>query len=180
MRAFFAIDLPKAAVDGAVDSIVTLETALSRGVAFTKREQIHVTLQFLGDLEEDRAARAVAIASELVFAPFPLTIAGTGAFPDRDHPRVLFLGLRETGPLSALAEALGERLRAEGFVLDERPYHPHVTLARIKKRSAMRAAAEALSKLEFPPLEIVVDRFVLFESRGGVYERRAEFRLRPG
>jgi 2'-5' RNA ligase len=181
VRAFFAIDLPKAAVDGAVSAIARLEPAFSGGVSFTPRDKLHVTLQFLGEIGDAEEARAVAVARELCrdggLTPFRIVVAGVGAFPDSESPRVIFLGIERAEPLIALAGALGARLRAEGFTLDDRPYHPHLTLARIKARRAVRPARDALSRLVVAPHEVDVDRFALYESRAGAYQRREELLL---
>ena len=66
------------------------------------------------------------------------------------------------------------------LTLDDRPYHPHLTLARMKARHAIQPASEALSHLHFDPMKVEIDRFILFESRGGTYVRRAEFPLTRG
>lgn len=174
MRAFFAIDLPKAAVDGAADAIASLKNFLPSGATFTAADRIHVTLQFLGEITEERAERAVEIARRVSCEKFEIVVAGPGAFPGREAPRVLFLEIERGEPLRALAHALGRSLREEGFAIDDRPYHPHVTLARIKSRSSVAAAREALSELTSEPIAAEIDRFFLYESIGGVYRRRAE------
>jgi 2'-5' RNA ligase len=180
VRAFFAIDLPKAAVDGAVAAIAALKGFLPSGATFTAHDRIHVTLQFLGEIDEARAERAIEVARGLVFEPFEIVVGAPGAFPDRAAPRVIFLEIERDAPLRALAEGVGRRLHDEGFTLDERPYRPHVTLARIHWRRSVAAAREALSKLTSEPVRAAIDRFFLYESVGGVYRRRAELPLTRG
>jgi 2'-5' RNA ligase len=175
VRAFFAIDLPKDAVDGAAAAIASLKHFVPSGATFTDTSRIHVTLQFLGEIEEAAVERALEVARRVAFEPFEIVVAGPGAFPDRDAPRVLFLEIEREAALRALAESLGRGLREEGFTLDDRPYRPHVTLARIKSRRSVAAARDALTRLTSEPVRAKIDRFFLYESVGGEYRRRAEF-----
>jgi 2'-5' RNA ligase len=130
MRLFFALQLSD-------DAKSRLRPALS-GIAQT--EQLHFTLAFLGEQPESALARIQEAAEAVRAQSFELAIAGTGAFPDLKRPRVLWLGVSEGVPqLTALAERLRGTLRERGFTLEDRPFRPHLTIARVKDRRAVKA-----------------------------------------
>ncbi len=134
---------------------------------FTRPENLHLTLAFLGETGAVRpAAKALAAAADRAF---PLTLAGSGRFGD-----VFWVGVTPCPALEALAGALQQRLRDAGFALEDRPFRPHITLLR---RAALPPQLPPL-----PPVTFSADRIVLFESarEGGrlVYRPVQEKRLR--
>ena len=143
MRLFFAVELP----DDAKERLAPiLRAAAAPGVSAERPAQIHFTLAFLGEQPEEaveRAARAAEAAREL--PAFSLAVAGAGAFPSERRPRVLWLGVSEGArELCALADKLCGALRAAGFLLEERPFRPHLTLGRVRPggdRTARRVLA---------------------------------------
>lgn len=106
------------------------------GVAWVKASNLHLTLKFLGDVEEQRIE---AIATSLTKAAaqvdaFDLTIGGFGAFPTRARPRVIWVGAN--GPrLHALVESIESALEPLGFPRETRPFAGHITLGRVRARS---------------------------------------------
>lgn len=101
-------------------------------------ENIHITLHFLGDTEESRVAavtEAIDTATAL-HASFEFTIDGTGCFPSPRKPRVLWAGVRQgQDRLVALAHSVQEALKQRGFPPPDRDFHPHVTLAYVRKQA---------------------------------------------
>lgn len=139
----------------------------------TGRDDLHLTLAFLGDATAERLAAAEEAAAGVAAAPFDFVIDRLGCWP---HNRILWAGCTETPPpLAALARDLAERLRAAGFVLDARPYAPHVTLRR--QADCSRAAPPAA------PVPWTATEFVLAESRrtpaGGRYTVIGRWPLAP-
>jgi 2'-5' RNA ligase len=101
-------------------------------VRCVRPDHLHVTLAFIGEVAEPLAAAIIeAWAEPLPAAPFDLAFGAAGVFPARGAPRVLWLGItsgvEHAGVVQQLAAA---RLEAIGIVLEEKPFHPHVTLAR--------------------------------------------------
>jgi 2'-5' RNA ligase len=132
-------------------------------------EKLHLTLQFLGEETEERAARALELARTVHHAPFSLTVGGFGVFPNASRPHVLWLGVQ--GDVAPLANALGAALATEGFLIETRAYHPHVTIARLRGRRLPELP-------ELPPTEpVTVVRFALIESRQGGYHSLGEITL---
>ena len=155
--------------------------------------QLHFTLKFLGEIEEERvtaamaataAAAVVAAASVAVKAlergmrpagGFRLALEGLGAFPPRGPARVLWAGCGEGAEaLTAVGAAVEEAFVAEGFPREERPFSPHLTLARVKDPDAGRRLSRALASLPAEPFGAVsVSCLVLYQSertpRGAEY-----------
>jgi len=98
-------------------------------------DHLHLTLQFLGDLTMSQVSKAVEAAEETAGAeaPFAITFAGLGAFPSSAAPRVVWVGVTEGSQrVSVLAERLAKALRARRLSLEDRPFAPHLTLARVR------------------------------------------------
>ena len=161
MRLFFALQLPESVKERLAPFLRATE-----GVSFTRVEQLHFTLAFLGETEklEDAIAAAQAVAD---LPQFELAIEGRGAFPSLGRPRVLWLGVSEgKTPLCELADKLCTALRQSGFKLDDRPFKPHLTIGRVKPRGDKdaRRALEAVPKNElarFTAREITLVQSVL-------------------
>jgi RNA 2',3'-cyclic 3'-phosphodiesterase len=106
-------------------------------VRLTAPANVHLTLEFLGDVPEDDVGH-VARALEPVregHAPFEAAISGFGAFPSPGRARILWAGIGEGSEnLRALARDVEERLAPLGFEREARPYHPHLTLGRARGR----------------------------------------------
>ena len=143
VRAFIAIELSPA-VRQAVNDLQNRLKAVTppRSVRWSVPENVHLTLHFLGDIDQDQVG---PIAAELAAAArkhpsFELLLGGVGCFPNVRRPRVLWVGLLERNEvLTALQRDLGDLLRnAVGFTPDARPYAPHLTLGRVKKGISAR------------------------------------------
>lgn len=134
----------------------------ARGVAggFTRRENLHLTLKFLGEVPSSRAdaVRAALVRAAGAFAPFTITAGRCGAFSSRGE-KTVWLGFEGAELLRLAAESDGQLAR-EGFAPETRPFVPHVTLAR-------RASCPegALSEPAAPPVSCSVRAVTLFESR---------------
>ena len=144
MRLFFALPLPGEAKEALRQPLEEARKAGGDGVGFTRIEQLHFTLAFLGEQPgEDEALAAGDVLTQT--AAFEIAISGSGAFPSTARPRVLWLGVSAgAAELVAVAERLGGALREQRFALDERKFRPHLTFGRVRprgERSARRALA---------------------------------------
>jgi 2'-5' RNA ligase len=109
------------------------------------------------------AARAVNL-----LAPFKLTAENCGAFPTHGPPRVLWIGITDSSAqLARLYERLDEECAAAGFPKEARPFHPHLTLARIRHTANARALGAAHRGLDFPPSELEVTELLVIRSELG-------------
>jgi 2'-5' RNA ligase len=147
MRLFVAIDVGPAIADAAGRLIVELRRRAERyapraRVTWVAPERLHITVRFIGHADETgtHAIRA-ALEEGLDVRPFELGVEGIGAFPARGAPRVFWAGLTHgRDGLHEVERAVSARL---GSLVchDERGYHPHLTLARVKDASGLVSAA---------------------------------------
>lgn len=148
MRLFFALQLPDEVKESLRPALEAARAAAGESVGFSRVEQLHFTLAFLGETErlDDAAAAAEAVRA---LPQFDLAIGSRGAFPGMSRPRVLWVGATEGGAaLLKIAASLSAGLRERGFKLEDRAFQPHLTLGRAKPKGAREArrALEALPK----------------------------------
>jgi 2'-5' RNA ligase len=104
-------------------------------VSWAKPDQMHLTMNFLGDVPlNDIPAVCKAVAEAVQsFKPFDVEMAGVGVFPSYDNPRTIWLGVGNgSEELVSLHTALQERLGDLGFRIEARRFHPHLTLGRVR------------------------------------------------
>jgi RNA 2',3'-cyclic 3'-phosphodiesterase len=99
---------------------------------WVKPDQAHLTLVFLGNVEAGLAPAVIdAVGRDVDLAPFDMVLDGIGAFPPRGAPRVLWVGVTEGAEeMTRLQRELAARAAALGIAVEERPFHPHLTIAR--------------------------------------------------
>jgi 2'-5' RNA ligase len=185
IRAFIAIDLP-AEIKAALGRVAeTLGSSLPRGaVRWVRPAQMHLTIRFLGDTPLDRLPAIVAALDGAATgrAPFTLRLDGVGCFPNARRPRVVWVGLGGDGTaLLAFKAALDAGLAPLGWPPEEKPFHAHLTLGRVKDE---RAAHGVDWTADVPPLELRVTAIHLIESQlrpdGPIYTQRHVSQLSEG
>jgi len=135
------------------------------GARWVPAAQIHLTLAFLGEVDEIIAARLTEELSRIRAAEFVLSFSGSGCFPNLHRPRVLWLGLKPEPRLDVLASKVHEAVLACGIPQEERPFSPHITLARLKLPPSLELYA-FLDQQKMPNLpSFEVGEFILFQSR---------------
>jgi 2'-5' RNA ligase len=167
VRTFIAIDLEtglKTALEGLIRALKTTRA----DVRWARTTGLHLTLKFLGEIDEEKSAVVKRVIEEVAgrHASFPLRLEGTGAFPGEHNPRVLWAGFAADPGLLAFQDELERELEREGFPREERAFHPHLTLGRVKGPGRIREAMLELEKHRRENLgEMTVRRVALFESR---------------
>ena len=151
IRTFIAVELDstlKQAIAGVQESMKRELHSLAPGVRlqWVRIDSIHLTLKFLGDIDEDQVPSVLdgleTAARE--HEPFSVEVKGFGVFPTLRAPRVLWLGFADsTDRLTRLAGSIEAALTPLGFHAEGKPYSPHLTLARVKEQS--RALSNALA-----------------------------------
>ena len=136
LRSFIAIELPEEAKEGLARLRKELERDEHRFVKWVDPKGIHLTLKFLGNIPSERVTEiteAVQKAAQGI-SPFLLEISGLGAFPSLKQVRVFWVGITgEVDKLSKLQQDIDSALTVLGFAKEERPFTPHLTLARIRE-----------------------------------------------
>ena len=181
IRAFIACDIPEALLEK-ISSIQDKLKGLDAEVGWTKVSSIHITLKFLGDIEEEIIEKVADVIAEATTGqpPFEIYIKGSGAFPNLKNPRVVWIGVEYLNKgLMHIQQALDGRLKALGFEPEEREFRPHLTLGRVKGTKGKERLSSAVSGLK--DIEIgsfTVDRVILYKSElkptGAVYTKLRE------
>ena len=145
IRAFVALELSADMKHSLQDLAQKLRPELP-GVRWVRPEGIHLTLKFLGDVEQNQLPEIEAALCRACapHAPFTLSIGDMGCFPNHRRPRVLWVGVQDQGEsLSGLQRAVERAIAPLGFSPDRRGFHPHLTLGRVKNaRPSARKQAE--------------------------------------
>jgi 2'-5' RNA ligase len=180
MRAFVAIDLP-AEIQAALASQQAAFRAASADARWTRPEGTHLTLKFLGEINDQQVSQVREALSALPsFPPFVVEVKGFGFFPDAHRPSVFWAGVEAPPELGELARRVEDSLERLGFARERRPFNPHLTLARFKVPRAqpgLRILAERQASTSLGRFE--VSEFFLFESKlsphGAEYRKVARF-----
>lgn len=197
MRLFLAVPLPEPVIDLVARTTTSLQQE-DWAIRWAAPGNAHLTLHFLGEVEPERV-QLLRLALPDVIAQhdaFALRTADLGVFPNMKRPRVLWLGLY--GPahrLKTLRDAVSKVLKDLEFELEDKEFHPHITLGRVRSTfnarvrdlpARIRARFEQASELgevtHRKPLPVPVEEIVLvrsfLESPGARYEILERFPLR--
>jgi 2'-5' RNA ligase len=167
VRSFLAIELPRA-IQRKIEEVQEDLKSSHPDVRWVSPEKIHLTLKFFGNIEESRIEPIVKSIQEPIqnTPPFPLTVRGVGAFPHLKNPRVIWMGLVDKEEIfSSIQKRLEKELEKIGFEPEDRPFHPHLTLGRVKSsrgREELAGRMEKYREEEFG--EFQVERVILFKS----------------
>jgi RNA 2',3'-cyclic 3'-phosphodiesterase len=182
LRLFIAVDVPeqhKASVQAAVAPL----KAVLPGARWTDRAAWHVTLKFFGEVPDDRLAALKEAVERALEGERPVEsrLTDVGAFPSMAKARVLWAGIDD--PDFSLAR-MAERIGTESGFGEDRPLHPHLTLARMKVPVAIGPAVDRFRPYVLETGSFVVDRVTLFQSfterSGPRYEALQEWELSTG
>ncbi|MBA3806468.1 MAG: RNA 2',3'-cyclic phosphodiesterase [Acidobacteria bacterium] len=189
IRVFCAVELPTEIRRRVGDHIADLRSRMPRARAsWDHSEKLHLTLKFLGEIEQERAAflRDAAARAARTVSPFNIIIEGAGTFPPRGLPRVLWLGVRDaSGFLAQLQLNLENECEGVGFPREARPFHPHLTIARLhSKPEGARSLAALHQESGFAPAEVSVNHLIVIRSRlgpgGSIYTELSRHGLDKG
>lgn len=177
MRLFVAFGVS----DEVKNYLTELQNELPEDSKLNLVKNFHLTLKFLGDVEEDRMDKITALLSNINFTKFTVKTAGIGVFPDENLIRVVWVGLEPKDKIVALQQEIETALSGM-FPKDER-FHPHLTLARVKSVKDKKDFMQKLKNIAVKELEFTASAFKLIKSNltpeGPVYEVVAEFSLKP-
>ena len=179
MRLFVGIPLASEVIQ-ALERVANSLRSDGDGLRWSSPETWHITLQFLGETSPERYECVEAHLREIRTVQAPIRLEGTGFF---DRAGVFFAGVDVSPELRRLQEMVLAATEPCGFTAEDRPFHPHVTLARAKGDSRRQAQRKLKSQVDlkasFPGF--VATEFLLYEaflgSGGSRYEVRQRFAL---
>ncbi len=150
IRVFVAVHVPRTeAADGLRSDLK------AAGARTVPPDQTHITLSFIGDIDEKKVGRVTECVRRAVdgFSPFEVSVSGTGAFPNESRPSVVWMGVEPAGLLRAIARNLDGALTAAGIGHDSKPFKAHVTVARCRDGLNARGLFERHSRTGFCSFE---------------------------
>jgi 2'-5' RNA ligase len=133
MRIFIALDIP-AEVRARLTEYMETARALAPDARWARVEGLHVTLRFVGEISDARVPEMKNALAAVTSAPFAVRFGGVGFFPNARAARVFWAGVEGGDELPRLASAVDAALAKLGIAREEKPYHPHLTLARAGAR----------------------------------------------
>jgi 2'-5' RNA ligase len=182
-RLFIAIALPPAAIEEIGSFINRMPTMAGSNVRWTPKENVHLTLLFMGDTPTDRIPRIREQLDEAASnsSPFSLRLGETGAFPSLHAPRILWVGLQgEVHKLMQLQGRIEGAMRTIYFEPERRPFTPHITVGRAMRDLehqyagdvgfSWRRASAPSAHAEIPITEVQLIRS-RFQTVGVSYEK---------
>jgi 2'-5' RNA ligase len=154
-------------------------------VRWVRAGNMHITLKFLGEVDE-AAIPPIVDAARRAVTPFPalkLVIEGLGVFPNHEQPQVVWFGVKgDTETLREMEKALSSSLAALGFPPEDRPFAGHLTIGRVRSGNARGKIARLVRQYHrFYIGDTVASQVALYESRltmeGAVYTKLESFPL---
>jgi len=132
MRVFIAVEISNEEI---LKKITTFQKNIKINAKPIRIDQIHFTLQFLGEIDEVKCQQVKNVLSEISFSQFEIALNGVGGFPNLKNPRVIWVGIEKDGAkrLTQLANQVGTKLTKIGFEKDKK-FKPHLTVFRVKKK----------------------------------------------
>ena len=150
-------------------SIADVQTSLKEtqaNVKWESQEKFHITLIFLGTVAQSKLE---LLSTELAksaqqFRSFPLTYVSIGAFPNAHAPRVVWVGIQDNPVILGLQAAVQKVCEGFGFPKEDRSFHPHITLGRMKEPHNLGRLTEAIKTITFEPIETPCSELLLMKS----------------
>jgi 2'-5' RNA ligase len=181
MRLFTGLDLPEP-VQERLDLLISHLRSRAH-IKWSPAYNLHITTKFIGEWPTERLEDLKAALGAIQCAPLDIAVRTLGWFPNAQKPRVFWAGV-ESSTLAVLAKATDEGCSRLGIAPEDRPFSPHLTLARIKEPVPLQPLRDAVAEIEnvefghFSP-----SHFYLYRSQpgasGSIYSKLQEFPLPP-
>ncbi|MFZ1979483.1 MAG: RNA 2',3'-cyclic phosphodiesterase [Bacteroidota bacterium] len=179
-RAFIALPVSEE-IGVSISAVQSFLQSPGDGVRWESPDKFHITLKFLGTADFsllERIARPLESIARMS-PPFTLVYTGVGAFPSNRRPRVVWIGAEYNPVLAALQKAVEQACFDAGFPPEERSFHPHITLGRVKDENLDRRLTEAIKTCTFEPIHSRFSEIVLMKSElkhtGSIYTKLKSF-----
>lgn len=174
-RLFIAVETPqdiRAALARVIDDL----KQSGADVRWEATAKLHLTLKFLGNTDDRRVAHVITALEDVArnTSSFNVQYASIGRFPPTREPRIIWVGVRDLdAALTPLAAAVESAMAALGFAPEERPFHPHVTIGRVKSRQNVHDLLRRMESITFESQPTRVSHISLVKSElkpsGSVY-----------
>jgi 2'-5' RNA ligase len=148
MRTFIAIELDEK-IKAAISEFIRKLDRGDRHIRWIKPQGMHLTLKFLGDITREKMTDVQSVLNKIAkgHPSFQLSLVGTGTFPPgRKFPRVLWIGVKENSTLLEIQSRLEQEFEKIHFPKEQRKFHPHLTLGRVKNPYNLESMLSILEK----------------------------------
>ncbi len=187
MRTFIAIELP-AQIKDKLSELQALLKQSGADVKWVAPQNIHLTLKFLGEIDEEKSTKISGIIENIAqgLKQFQISLSSLGAFPKIEFPLVIWVSIdKGDREVKMLAKGLEERIEKLGVPKEERPFSSHITIGRVRsplnKDKLVKALREAENYFGAKIIEFNVTKIKLFKSTlgpsGPVYETLKEISI---
>ena len=169
MRCFVGIRLPDQ-INRELHRQIRYLEGTGAAVRWVKEDNLHVTLKFLGEVEDDEVRDVHQALSEVRSRPISLSVNGLGSFPPKGRPRVVWAGLAgDTDALAGLAADIEARVAPLGYPPETRGFRAHLTIGRVKGPSNLDPLMVAIQSRSgrLATAAVEIDAFVLYQSQQG-------------
>ncbi len=176
MRLFVAIEIPEEIKEHIVKIQENIGTEKNK-IRFVNKDNIHLTLKFLGEVQPNKLDDIKNNLKEIAFKPFSVVLDTIGVFPSENYIRVVWVGLKPEEPVLELQKNIDENLKK--LFKKEKGFKPHLTIARVKYIEEKKQFVDKLKQIEVDNKKIEVNNFKLVKStltsKGPVYEELEVF-----
>jgi len=168
--------------------IAELQTKLKEtraDVKWDSQNKFHITLKFLGNIEESRLELLPKAISKAVhpFAPFVFEYESLGVFPNFHYPCTVWIGIKSNQVISDLQSAIETICLEYGFLKEDRMFRPHITLGRVHGTRNLVHLTDAIKTITFEPIKSLCSEVLLMKSNllpsGSVYTILKSFQFNP-
>lgn len=186
LRLFLAIDIPSN-IREELTKIQSQFKSLDLDASWVRPGNIHLTLKFLGNTEPEKIPQIVEVMNTCVnsIGPFSLSLTKIGGFPNLNRPRVLWVGLADSqGSLVSAQKNIDRNLSRLGYDTDNKPFFPHLTLARFKSPKGGQEIKHKIASFNMDENKpFTITSIKLYKSeltpRGAIYTSLHEFNINP-
>jgi len=173
-RGFIAVEVP---INEMMQIVHHEICSLPANIKMVELKNIHITLKFLGDTNEEHIETIKEIMKNSVkeLKPFTIQLKGTGVFPNQNYIKVIWIGIEKAESLSIIFNSLNKQLAGLGYTIDKRGFKPHLTIGRLKNANDKDQLINVINKYKDNMFsEINVDSIYLKKStltpHGPIYE----------
>ncbi len=162
-RLFVAIEVP----ENTLQEIISFQKVLKekiKNVSWVKPENIHLTLVFLGEVDYTEIPQIINFLYAVKSPRFKINARGIGGFPSLEQPHTIWIGVEKSRKIVQLQRRLVNHLQESGFEFEKREFKPHLTIARLGKKTNLKTRINLKKVADLQFGAIMVKELILFES----------------
>ncbi len=184
LRLFIAIEIPLE-IRTQITAVISELKSVPADVRWERPEKLHITLKFLGDVQEEVLPEIVLLLRGVAEKRSQLSIrySGVGCFPNKREPRIIWVGAEDVaGKLQPLVDSIETEMASIGFEKETKGFHPHVTIGRMKNGKDTSSLLRKMESVIFESQPAVVSAMSLVRSKlkasGSIYSQVKSFSFR--